>query len=448
MKKASRTISGVTPVAVMAKPYPCPGKCIYCPGSPEAPKSYTVESPVVLRARICGFDASKQVEIRLKTLAEMGHARDKIELIIMGGTFLSYPCDYQYQFVKGCYDALNGITSSSLEKAKKLNENAEHRCVGLCIETRPDFSGEKEIRSMLDFGTTRVELGVQTLDDEIHCLTKRGHGIAEVISATKLLRDRGFKVYYHWMPGLPGSTPEHDLELSRQLFEDARFRPDGLKLYPTLVVRGSELESWYRDNRYQPYGDEEMINLLIAIKALVPKYVRIPRLMRDIPGKFIIAGSRDLALRGTIRKKMDQAGVRCSCIRCREYGHRRRDGWPIGESRLTRLDYETLGGKEIFLSYEDVDETLFGLLRLRVSKEEAIVRELHIFGPEVPLGGRLEQGVQHHGLGERLLREAERIAREEFKADRLSVLSGVGAREYYRSLSYRVEGAYMVKAFR
>jgi elongator complex protein 3 len=375
----------------------------------------------------------------------MGHARDKIELIIMGGTFMSYPRDYQYQFIKDCYDALNCISSGSLEEAKKLNENAEHRCVGLCIETRPDFCGEEEIRSMLDFGATRVELGVQTLDDEIHYLTKRGHGVAEIISATRLLKDYGFKVYYHWMPGLPGSTPEHDLELARQLFDDERFRPDGLKLYPTLVIRGSELESWYQDSRYQPYGNEEMVDLLIDIKTLVPKYVRISRLMRDIPGKFIIAGSRDLALRGTIRKKMEQIGLRCSCIRCREYGHRLRDGWAIGEPWLVRLDYETWGGKEVFLSYEDGDGTLFGLLRLRVNEGKAMVRELHIFGPEVPLGERLERTAQHQGLGESLLRGAEKIAGEEFKSDRLVVLSGVGAREYYRSLGYGLEGAYMVK---
>ena len=445
MKKASRTISGVTPVAVMVKPFICPGRCVYCPSSPEAPKSYTVESPAVLRARSCGFDAKKQVEVRLKTLAEMGHAQDKVELIVMGGTFMFYPRDYQYQFIKDCYDTLNGITSSCLEEARRINENAEHRCVGLCIETRPDFCGEVEISSMLDFGTTRVELGVQTLDDEIHCLTKRGHGVSEVISATRLLRDYGFKVHYHWMPGLPGTTPEHDLELSRKLFEDEHFRPDGLKLYPTLVVKGSELESWYRDNRYQPYSEEEMIDLLIAIKALIPKYVRISRLMRDIPSKFIIAGCKDLALRGTIRKKMDQTGLRCSCIRCREYGHRLRDGWAVGEPRLIRLDYEAWGGKEVFLSYEDENETLFGLLRLRINEKKAVVRELHIFGPEVSLGERLERAAQHRGLGERLLREAERIARGEFKADRLLVLSGVGAREYYRSLGYGLEGAYMTR---
>ena len=445
MKKASRTISGVTPVAVMAKPFPCPGRCVYCPSSPEAPKSYTVESPAVLRARSCGFDAGRQVEIRLETLAQMGHAGDKVELIVMGGTFLCYPRDYQYQFVKDCYDALNGIGSGNLEEAKQLNENAKHRCVGLCIETRPDFCGEEEIRHMLDFGATRVELGVQTLDDEVHSLTKRGHGVAEVVSATRLLRDYGFKVYYHWMPGLPGSTPEHDLQLSHQLFEDECFQPDGLKLYPTLVVRGSELEDWYRDDRYQPYGDEDMIDLLVAIKALIPKYVRIPRLMRDIPSKFIIAGSRDLALRGTIKKRMEGIGLHCNCIRCREYGHRLRDGWAIGEPWLTRSGYDTLGGKEILLSYEDKNETLFGLLRLRINETKAVVRELHIFGPEVPLGERLERAAQHHGLGENLLREAERIAREEFRASKLLILSGVGAREYYRLLGYNLEGDYMVK---
>jgi len=432
-------------VAVMAKPFPCPGKCVYCPSSPEAPKSYTLESPAVLRARTCDFDANKQVVVRLNTLAEMGHALDKVELIVMGGTFLSYPPDYQYQFIKGCYDALNGVPASNLEEAKQLNEHADHRCVGLCIETRPDFCGEGEIRTMLDFGTTRVELGVQILDDEIHRLTKRGHGVAEIVSATELLRHYGLKVHYHWMPGLPGSTPEHDLEVTRQLFEDERFRPDGLKLYPTLVVTGSELESWYRDNRYQPYNEEEMINLLVAIKALVPKYVRISRLMRDIPTKFIIAGSKDLALRGTIRRRMEERDLHCSCTRCREYGHRVRDGWVPGEPQLTRLDYETRGGREVFLSYEDESQTLFGLLRLRMDNHKAMVRELHIYGPQVPLGERLEPAAQHHGLGESLLEEAERIAGQEFGAGILSVLSGVGAREYYRALDYNLHGAYMVK---
>jgi elongator complex protein 3 len=445
LKKITRTISGVTPVAVMAKPFPCPGKCVYCPSSAEAPKSYTTESPAVLRATKCGFDARKQVELRLGTLGDMGHALDKVELIIMGGTFLAYPVEYQYQFIKDCYDALNGMPSASLEEAKEVNEIAEHRCVGLCIETRPDFCGEEEIRRMLDFGTTRVELGVQTLDEGIHRLTKRGHGVNEVISATRVLRDYGFKVHYHWMPGLPGSSPEHDLELSRKLFEDEHFRPDGLKLYPTLVVVGSELDSWYRQNRYCPYSDAEMIDLLVEIKSLIPKYVRISRLMRDIPSRFIIAGSKDLALRETIRKRMNGLGIQCSCIRCREYGHRLRDGWSVDEPHLARLDYRTCGGREVFLSYEDAHETLFGLLRLRINTAKAFVRELHVFGPEVPLGERQDMAAQHWGLGAKLLRQAEQIASEEFRITRLEILSGVGAREYYRSFGYGLEGDYMVK---
>jgi len=431
----------------MAKPFPCPGSCVYCPGSPGAPKSYTVESPAVLRAIRCGFEAGRQVEFRLETLAAMGHVLDKVELIIMGGTFLAYPEEYQYQFVKDCYDALNGVPSADLEEAKKLNEMADRRCVGLCIETRPDWCGAREVKRMLDFGATRVELGVQTLDDRIHRLTRRGHGVAEVVSATKLLRDYGFKVYYHWMPGLPSSTPEHDLELSRELFDDERFRPDGLKLYPTLVVAGSELEEWYRDSRYKPYDNDEMVDLLVQIKKLVPKYVRIPRLMRDIPGKFIIAGCRDLALRGSIRNRMNELGVHCKCIRCREYGHRFRDGWSITEPVLTRVDYRACGGREIFLSYEDAGETLFGLLRLRVDAGLVSIRELHVFGSEVSLGQKQERTAQHQGLGVQLLQEAEKIASEEFHARSLSILSGVGAREYYRQLGYRQVGAYMVKEF-
>jgi elongator complex protein 3 len=380
----------------------------------------------------------------------MGHALDKVELIIMGGTFLAYPRDYQYHFVQACYDALNGAPSANLEEAKKVNETAEHRCVGLCLETRPDFCREGEVRQMLEFGTTRVELGVQTLDDEIHRLTRRGHGVAEIISATKLLRDYGFKVYYHWMPGLPGSTPEHDLELSRKLFDDEHFRPDGLKLYPTLVVVGSELEIWYRDNRYQPYEDNQMIDLLASIKSLLPKYVRVPRLMRDIPGKYILAGCSDLALRQTIKRRMNELSLHCQCTRCREYGHRLRDGWTIGKPQLTRFDYDASHGKEVFLCYEDENETLFGLLRLRISPwwhngNKALVRELHIFGPEVPLGEKKEQAAQHQGLGQKLLQEAERIADEEFHATKISILSGVGVRDYYHSLGYCLQGDYMVK---
>ncbi len=452
MKKLARTISGVTPVAVMSQPKGCPGQCIYCPTYSATPQSYTPESPAVLRARECDYDPVRQVRLRLKALSEMGHPSDKIELILMGGTFLAQPLDYQYQFIRDCFNALNGQDSTSLEEAKKLNELADHRCVGLCLETRPDWCGPEEIARCLEFGTTRVELGVQTLDEDIYQLVRRGHGVADAIRATTLLKEHGFKVHYHWMPGLPGSTPELDLALSKRLFSDPRFRPDGLKLYPTMVVAGTELEKWYRDGRYRPYPDEVMINLITEIKSLVPKYVRISRVLRDIPAKFITGGLKD-SLRDVVKQRMKERGITCRCIRCREYGHRMQDNWEIGEPELVRLDYEASGGREIFLSFEDKNETLFGLLRLRNGQENngnlAIIRELHIYGPEVSLHQRDPNSAQHKGLGKALLKEAERIAAEEFQAPEIVVLSGVGAREYYRTgFGYTAQGDYMVKSLK
>ncbi len=441
----------------MTLPMECPGQCLYCPTYPGAPQSYTPESPAVLRAKKCDYDARQQVKLRLRILSEMGHPTDKVELIVMGGTFLAYPKDYQYQFIKDCYDALNGVESPTLEEAKRLNETAKHRCTGLCIETRPDWCQQEEIDRMLEFGTTRVELGVQTLDDEVYRLVRRGHKVEDVVKATTLLREHGFKVYYHWMPGLPGSTPQEDLELSRKLFADDSFRPDGLKLYPTMVVEGTELERWYQEGRYQPYDVNTMVNLLAEIKTIVPRYVRISRVLRDIPAKFIMAGCRD-SLRGMIKQRMRQEGVECKCIRCREYGHRLQDGREIGEPRLVRIDYEASGGREVFLSFEDENETLFGLLRMRVQSKPipalsqeldgnlALIRELHVFGPEVPLSEQKAEAAQHKGLGKALLQEAERIAADEFQAPQMVVLSGTGAREYYRiEFGYSSAGAYMVK---
>ena len=457
MKKFARTISGVTPVAAMTRPLKCPGQCLYCPTYSDTPRSYTPESPAVLRAIRCDYDARRQVELRLRILSDMGHPTDKVELIIMGGTFLAYPEDYQYQFIKGCYDALNGTESANLEEAKRLNETSKHRCTGLCIETRPDWCRQEEIDRMLEFGATRVELGVQTLSDEIYRLVRRGHTVEDVAEATALLRNYGFKVYYHWMPGLPGSNPEADLELSRRLFADDRFRPDGLKLYPTMVVEGTELERWYQEGRYQPYDFDTMVNLMVEIKSLVPKYVRIPRVLRDIPPQFITAGCKD-SLRELLRERMKEKGLECKCIRCREYGHRARDGWEIGTPRLTRMDYEASGSKEIFLSFEDEKETLFGLLRMRIQVKPvpllqqefggnlALIRELHVFGPEVSLKERKLEAAQHRGLGKALLQEAERLAGDEFRVAKMLILSGVGAREYYRSeFGYHLQGDYMVK---
>jgi elongator complex protein 3 len=455
MKKTTRTISGITPVAVMTQPMRCPGQCVYCPTFSATPQSYTPESPAVLRARQCDYDAGKQVESRLGTLSEMGHPTDKVELIIMGGTFPAAPFEYQYKFIKGAFDALNGVESASLEEAQHINETAEHRCTGLCIETRPDFCGQAEIDRMLDFGATRVELGVQMLSDEVYRKVKRGHTVEDVVRASALLRENGLKVHYHWMPGLPGSTPEEDLRLSEVVFNDERFRPDGLKIYPTMVVEGTELEKWYQDGVYEPYDNETMMDLMARIKSLVPEYVRISRVLRDIPPKFIVGGLRD-SLRDPLRKRMEQMGLRCNCIRCREYGFRMRDKQPVGEPYLARLDYEASDGKEIFLSFKDEYNTLYGLLRLRIQdrpvsylKEKtgkaALIRELHVFGPELPLNRREESAAQHRGFGKALLREAERLSREEFGREWTAVVSGVGAREYYRAEGYSLQGAFMVK---
>ncbi len=464
MRKITRTISGVTPVAVMTRPLQCPGNCVYCPTFPETPRSYTPRSPAVLRARGCDFDAGEQVKLRLRILTGMGHPTDKIELIVMGGTFLAYPEDYQYMFIKGCYDALNGVESATLAEAKQINEKAVHRCTGLCIETRPDWCKQEQIDRMLDFGATRVELGVQTLDDEIYRLVRRGHTVEDVVKATRLLREHAFKVHYHWMPGLPGSTPEKDLSLSEQLFNDERFRPDGLKIYPTMVVEGTELEQWFREGRYHPYPDETMTALVAGIKAIVPPYVRISRVLRDIPSQFIVGGLKE-SMRDVVKQRMKQLGTECRCIRCREYGHRVRTGSRPGQPLLVRKDYEASAGKEIFLSFEDAEETLFGLLRLRIQTKPlaglgqpagspaALIRELHIYGPELPLKEHPPtEGpavAQHKGLGKALLAEAERIAREEFQATQIAVLSGVGAREYYRTESgYSLQADYMVKALK
>lgn len=443
----------MTPVAAMTRPNGCPGHCIYCPNDPAVPRSYTTASPAVLRGLRFDFDARRQVEARLRMFRVMGHPTDKVELIVMGGTFLASPIEYQYSFIQGCYDALNGADSASLQEAKRINETAFHRCVGLCLETRPDWCGRPEIARMLEFGITRVELGVQTLDDSIYELVKRGHGVKQVVEATRLLKDAGLKVHYHWMPGLPGSSPEHDLELSLRLFDNPDFRPDGMKLYPTLVIKDTELEQWYHEGRYKPYDMDELARLLVDIKTIVPPYVRISRLMRDMPVQFIVAGCRDLALRDVLKKRMAENGSICRCIRCREYGHRTKNGIRPSEPSLRRRDYEASGGTEVFLSYEDEGETLFGLLRLRIPGQRdgqagatALVRELHVFGPEVPLNDYDDAAAQHKGLGKALLREAEKIAGEEFNYGKIAILSGAGAREYYRSeFGYALEGDYMTR---
>ncbi len=451
-RKPTKTLSGVTPLAVMVKPRSCKhGTCVYCP-SLNAPQSYTPESPAVLRAAALNYDPYKQVKARLKAFRAMNHPTDKIELIIMGGTFPSYPLRYQKKFVEGCFNALNG-SNCELKKAQKINENAKNRCVAFCIETRPDVCGRKEINRMLEFGATRCELGVQILDDEIYKLINRGHKVEDVVKATKLLKDSCYKVFYHCMLNLPGSNIEKDIEFFKELFEDENYKPDGIKIYPTQVVKGSELEKWYARGKYVPYSEEELVRLLIELKKMVPKYCRIMRVMREIPVSHLVAGTKRIDLRNILRLKMEKEGTKCNCIRCREVGYNKEVS--KRHIKLCRIDYDASGGKEIFLSYEDTkNNVLISLLRLRIpgksfrkeiTDRTALIREIHTYGAELPIGKKSKESWQHKGYGKLLMKEAERIAKEEFGKNKIVVISGVGVRQYFVSLNYRRDGPYVSK---
>jgi len=461
--KPVRTASGIAVIAVMSKPYPCPhGACIYCPGGYKfsTPQSYTGQEPAALRGVQNDFDAFKQVSARVNQLRAIGHDVEKAEIIIMGGTFLSLPIEYQREFIKGCYDALNMTYSKDLEEAKIIAENSKIRNVGTTIETRPDFCKEKHVDLMLSYGVTRVEIGVQALDDKIYSLVKRGHTVRDVIDAFRIAKDSSLKIVAHMMPGLPSSNPDRDFDDFNRLFNDRDFKPDMLKIYPTLVIESSELYEWYLDGKYKPYDDYTMIELLAKVKAIVPRWMRIMRIQRDIPARLIIAGMKKSNLRELVQRELLKIGKNCQCIRCREVGLKKLkyeiDIKPENIKLLKQI-YEASNGIEVFISYEDVvNDTLIGFLRLRYPSEKAhrkeissktcLVRELHVYGNMVPIGKRYDDSYQHKGFGARLMNEAERIAKEEFDAKKMVVMSAIGTKEYYRRLGYEKEGPYMVKS--
>ena len=447
VKKPMRTASGVAVVAVMTSPYPCPhGKCAYCPGgvSNDSPQSYTGKEPAARRAAMNRFDPYDQVESRLTQLEEIGHDTDKIDLIIMGGTFTSRNPQYQEWFVKRCLEAMNGHPSPSLEAAQEENSHAKRRCIGLTVETRPDyFCKDIQIERMMMLGATRVELGVQILDDDILKGVERGHGVEEVIRATKVCRDHGLKVCYHLMPGLPGSDPDKDYESFRRCFDDPNFRPDMLKFYPTLVVAGTKLYDMWKEGEYTPYSVETATELLSRMKAIVPDYVRIQRIQRDIPVPEITAGILKSNLRQLVQKNMEDHGIRCRCIRCREVGHTGEILEDPSEVRMDTIEYEAAGGTEYFISFTYHD-SLVGYVRLRINEgDTAMIRELKVFGNETAIGAAAESW-QHRGFGRKLVAEAERVAVEKGKP-RIIVTSGIGVREYYASLGYHLERPYMAK---
>lgn len=449
--KPVRSLSGVAVIAAMTSPYKCPhGKCFYCPGGVEynTPQSYVGYEPAALRARHNDFDPYRQVRSRLEQLRAIGHPTDKIDLIIMGGTFTSRPEEYREWFVKRCFDALNNNSTGSLEEAHVANETADARCIGLTVETRPDYFLEPEVKHSMRLGATRVELGVQTVYDDILNFVERGHGIAESIKATKLAKDAGLKVCYHMMPSLPLSNLEKDLETFRRIFEDSDFKPDMLKIYPTLVVKGTKLYDMWKKGEYKPCKDEELIELVINIKKLLPPWVRIQRIQRDIPAQFIEAGPKKSHLRQMIRELMKKEGIECRCIRCREVGLRGLHGKALDEDdiEMKRIDYEASGSTESFLSFEDIkNDAIIGYARLRRINEGGILRELKVFGQVVPISLESKEKWQHRGYGANLLKECERIAKDEWHGEKLLVNSGVGAREYYKKFGYERDGFYMGK---
>ena len=446
IRKPMRTMSGVAVVAVMTSPHPCPhGKCSFCPGGTDlgSPQSYTGKEPAARRAMRNDYDPRRQVQDRITQLEAIGHRTDKIDLIIMGGTFTCRDQGYQEWFVQGCFDAMNGRDSDSLSQAQEWNEDAEHRCIGLTVETRPDVFDQGQIDWSMRLGATRVELGVQILDDDILRSVNRGHGVKEVSEATRRAKDSGLKVCYHVMPGLPGSSPQKDLEAFRRLFDDPAFRPDMLKFYTTLVIPGTPLYDSWKRGEYEPYDTETGTALMAAMKSLVPEYVRIQRVQRDIPVPQIAAGIMKSNIRELIQERMAEQGRSCRCIRCREVGHQGREMVDPGAIQERLLRYEASGGEEFFISY-DYEDALVGYARLRMNGDrQAMLRELKVFGRMAPLGSQGKDW-QHRGFGKELVERAEDVARSQ-AADSLRVISGVGVRRYYRGLGYELQAPYMIK---
>lgn len=453
LKKPTRSLSGVLPLTVVSMPIDgtgCKHKCIYCP-TLGVPKSYTPESPAILRAKALGYNAFKQVKARLKILRQMGHRSNKIELIFIGGTFLEMPLIYQYNFVKSCYDALNGRKAKNLNQAKKINEKTKNRVVAFCIETRPDVTSENEIERLLDFGCTRVELGVQAIDDKILNFVKRGHGVKEIKKATQLLKDSCFKVGYHFMPGLPGSSIKKDIAMYKKLWQIDAFKPDHIKIYPTQVIKGSLLEKLYLKNKYIPYPKSELTELLIKLKELTPRYCRIMRVMREIPKQWLVAGTININLRQELKVIMKKKGKKCKCIRCREPGFKGKEKVKLKDIEIKITSYKASKGKEFFIEAIDATDTCYGLIRLRFPykpfidelKDKALIRELHVYGTALVVKDKNSSSIQHKGIGKMLLETAESLANSKY--DAVAVISGPGVREYYRTLNYKLGKWFMLK---
>ncbi|XP_061609262.1 elongator complex protein 3 isoform X1 [Phyllopteryx taeniolatus] len=466
--KPIRTASGIAVVAVMCKPHRCPhisftgNICVYCPGGPDSDfeystQSYTGYEPTSMRAIRARYDPYLQTRHRVEQLKQLGHSVDKVEFIVMGGTFMALSEEYRDYFIRNLHDALSGHTSNNVAEAVRYSERSNTKCVGITIETRPDYCLKRHLSDMLGYGCTRLEIGVQSVYEDVARDTNRGHTVRAVCESFHLAKDAGFKVVAHMMPDLPNVGIERDMEQFIEFFENPAFRPDGLKLYPTLVIRGTGLYELWKTGRYKSYTPSTLVDLVARILALVPPWTRVYRVQRDIPMPLVSSGVEHGNLRELALARMKDMGTECRDVRTREVGiqeiHHKIRPYQV---ELVRRDYVANGSWETFLSYEDPEQDiLIGLLRLRRCSPQSfrpelkggvsIVRELHVYGSVVPVSSRDPSKFQHQGFGMMLMEEAERIATDEHGSYKLAVISGVGTRNYYRKMGYELEGPYMVK---
>jgi len=472
--KPVRTLSGVTTVTVLTKAAPCPGECIFCPNEQHMPKSYLADEPGAARAYQNRFDPFDQVNSRIREYEAVGHPNDKIELLVLGGSWSCYPRAYQEWFIRRCFHAMNadstprgeeptgasepvaGTPASDnlieLKKAHSLNENALHRNVGLVIETRPDDIDRDELVWLRRLGVTKVQMGAQSLDDRILQLNRRGHSSADTLRAVTLLRAAGFKIVLHWMPNLLGATPESDREDFARLWNDG-YAPDELKIYPTQLLESAALYQYWQRGEYIPYTTDQLISLLADIKPLIPPYCRVNRIIRDIPSFHVVEGNRRTSLRQDVQRELQRRGTACRCIRCREV-----KGETVAADRLAFSDdvYNPPTSEEHFLSYTTPGDRLAGYLRLSFPlagapslaipelEGAAIIREVHVYGQSLPVGTERDGAAQHSGLGTNLLDHASRLTREK-GLSRLAVIAAVGTRGYYEKRGFRQQELYMVK---
>ncbi|XP_057667961.1 elongator complex protein 3 [Diorhabda carinulata] len=472
LAKPIRTASGIAVVAVMCKPHRCPhinltgNICVYCPGGPDSDfeystQSYTGYEPTSMRAIRARYDPFLQTKHRVEQLKQLGHSVDKVEFIVMGGTFMSLPEDYRDYFIRNLHDALSGHKSSSVEEAVIYSERSNTKCIGITIETRPDYCLEKHLSDMLKYGCTRLEIGVQSVYEDVALDTNRGHTVRAVCGTFNLAKDAGFKVVAHMMPDLPNVDLERDIEQFIEFFENPAFRADGLKIYPTLVIRGTGLYELWKTGRYKSYPPSVLVDLIAKILALVPPWTRVYRVQRDIPMPLVSSGVEHGNLRELALNRMKDLGLKCRDVRTREVGITEiHEKVRPNDVESVRRDYMANGGWETFLSYEDpAQDILVGLLRLRKCSAEmtyrpellggcSIIRELHVYGSVVPVSGRDEKKFQHQGYGTLLMNWAEEIAIKEHNSIKIAVISGVGTRNYYRKLGYELEGPYMVKSLK